>query len=97
MLENDGEYGDDDENISPNDADLTVSEPLIDFDINQADDASNNARKDFENIAINTYALNDGGGRLEFIFENPPQYQATVNETNISVTFDRPFTAKQPF
>ncbi|MCH9853830.1 MAG: hypothetical protein K0U45_10065 [Alphaproteobacteria bacterium] len=81
---------------SQNDEDLIISEQPLELNVTQLDNADSNepndSNRNFETITINTYTLNDGGGRLEFIFSNPPQYQAVANESNISVTFDRPFT-----
>ncbi len=73
----------------------------LDGDLSVTDESTPNAtpqaeasEPDIEIITINTYSLNDGGGRLEFIFSDQPQYQATASATNVSIIFDRPFTSE---
>ncbi len=71
--------------------DLSLAD--VDFTNNNQTRGRRASSATFEIIEINTYTLQDDGGRLEFIFSSPPQYQAIANNNNIAVTFDRPFTS----
>ncbi len=75
---------------SQNDNDLIASEQASENVASQPEEIES----EIEIITINTYSLNNGGGRLEFIFSSPPQYQAAASSTNVNIIFDRPFTAE---
>ena len=63
-------------------SDVTISKP----------DRQQSEKVGLEVIDINTYSLQERGGRIEFVWSEAPQFVARIENNSLIVSFDRPFT-----
>ncbi len=81
------ESSDNTEIATPDDATI-LDDPTATLSQRQQNSSAN-----LEVIDINTYSLQEKGGRLEFVWTKVPKYNARIENNNIIITFATPFTS----